>query len=350
MTGVIEVKKSTIVFILIGFLILFSGYNFYFKTTEIKSIEESPVSSKSSNQFQIEMLEKDKESKKELVPTINLASEISNSQTSPASLLHNKFKDNIENKSDKEQLHTFKQKKQPALINLIQEHEVKKGENLFLIAKKYNIDVDTLLGANDITNMNKIKPGMKLKILPVKGQLYKIGPGESLWEIARRFNVNLNKIIEANNIKNPEHIKLGKLLILPGAKPKFGYRDRLKQRFISPVNTRITSYFGQRWDKMHEGIDYAASLSTNVKAAKAGRVIYSGWAKGYGKTVIIKHRRGIKTLYAHNSKLLVHKGEKVYRGTVIAKSGNTGRSTGPHLHFEVQINGKPVNPLNYLHK
>jgi murein DD-endopeptidase MepM/ murein hydrolase activator NlpD len=99
---------------------------------------------------------------------------------------------------------------------------------------------------------------------------------------------------------------------------------------------------------MHEGIDYAVNTGTGVRASRSGKVVYSGWASGYGETIIIEHQKGIRTLYAHNSRLLAHSGEWVEQGEVIARSGNTGHSTGPHLHFEIQINGKPVNPLSYL--
>lgn len=237
----------------------------------------------------------------------------------------------------------------PLLIEQIKIHVVEKGESLWTISRKYDLDIDTLIGANEINNMNRIKPGMRLQILPIKGILYKISPGESLWSISRRFKISLNKIIEANNIANPDMVKPGKLLILPGAKPEFSYKDRLQRKFIKPVNARISSGYGMRWGRMHEGIDFAVNVGTNIVAAGAGKVIYSGWASGYGNTIIIEHRRGLRTLYAHNSRLLAHSGEWVERGEIIAKSGNTGRSTGPHLHFEIQINGRPVNPLNYLY-
>lgn len=235
-----------------------------------------------------------------------------------------------------------------SLMKKIKTHKVKKGETLWSIAHKYNINIDTLIGANDISNMNRIKPGEKIKILPVKGILYNISPGENLSSIANKFDITKEKIIIKNGIKNPKKIQTGKTLLLPGVSPEFSYQDRLDQMFIPPVNARISSYYGQRWGRMHEGIDYAVNPGTGIKAAGGGRIIYSGWSSGYGLLVIIQHQKGLKTLYAHNSKLLVSNGEYVHRGEVIARSGNTGNSTGPHLHFEVQVNGRPANPLNYL--
>jgi len=99
---------------------------------------------------------------------------------------------------------------------------------------------------------------------------------------------------------------------------------------------------------MHTGIDIAVPSGTSVLAANAGKVIYSGYNGGYGNTVIIDHGGKISTLYAHNSKLLVKVGDKVEKGKVISKSGSTGLSTGPHLHFEVRENGQHVDPMKYL--
>lgn len=122
----------------------------------------------------------------------------------------------------------------------------------------------------------------------------------------------------------------------------------------APSYTRISSYYGYRihpitgTKKMHTGIDFAAPSGSKCVAGNSGTVIYSGWYSGYGNTVIIDHGGGISTLYAHNSALLVSKGQKVSKGQQIAKIGSTGNSTGPHCHFEVRVNGKHTNPMSYL--
>lgn len=241
-----------------------------------------------------------------------------------------------------------KQNLDPCLMEQIEFHVVKYGETLWSIAQDHNINIDTLIGANNIDNMNRIKPGDSLLILPVKGILYKIGPGQSLNSIAEDFNINSSLIKDANNITRGQKVNTGRLILIPNVKPEFGYQDRLEKMLIAPLNARISSYYGIRWGRMHEGVDYAVNIGTPIRAAGAGRVEFSGWSNGYGKVVIIEHRKGLKTLYAHNSKLLVRVGEWVERNEVICKSGNTGNSTGPHLHFEVQINSRAVNPLNYL--
>jgi len=116
---------------------------------------------------------------------------------------------------------------------------------------------------------------------------------------------------------------------------------------IWPVSGPITSGFGWRWGRMHEGIDIGAACGTPIHAAASGTVIYSGWMSGYGNFVVIDHGNGLATAYAHQSAIYVS-GGSVSQGQVIGAVGSTGHSTGCHLHFEVRVNGTPVNPLNYL--
>jgi murein DD-endopeptidase MepM/ murein hydrolase activator NlpD len=119
--------------------------------------------------------------------------------------------------------------------------------------------------------------------------------------------------------------------------------------YIKPLSGgRMTSGFGKRWGRMHEGIDWACPVGTAIKASCAGEVVSAGWSNGYGYCVTIRHSDGKQTRYGHLSKILVSAGEKVTQGEKIALSGNTGRSTGPHVHFEIIVNGNQVNPLKYL--
>jgi len=119
-------------------------------------------------------------------------------------------------------------------------------------------------------------------------------------------------------------------------------------QFSWPVSGSVTSGFGSRWGRMHEGIDIAVGQGTPVHAAAAGTVIYAGWMEGYGNLVAIDHGNGLSTAYGHNSALACSVGQTVSAGQVIAYSGSTGHSTGPHVHFEVRVNGSPVDPLGYL--
>jgi murein DD-endopeptidase MepM/ murein hydrolase activator NlpD len=118
--------------------------------------------------------------------------------------------------------------------------------------------------------------------------------------------------------------------------------------FIWPVNGPVVSGFGMRWGRLHAGIDIAVGSGTPIHAAASGRVVYSGWMDGYGNLVAIDHGRGISTAYGHQSSIAVGNGQTVSQGQVIGYVGCTGHCFGPHLHFEVRINGSPVDPLGYL--
>ena len=118
--------------------------------------------------------------------------------------------------------------------------------------------------------------------------------------------------------------------------------------FIWPVHGVLTSGYGWRWGRMHEGIDLAVGVGTPVVAAAAGTVIVAGWLGGYGNLVVIDHGNGIATAYGHNTSVTVGVGQFVEQGQLVSYSGSTGHSTGPHVHFEVRINGSPVDPLGYL--
>lgn len=122
----------------------------------------------------------------------------------------------------------------------------------------------------------------------------------------------------------------------------------LGMTFIKPVSGVLTSRFGGRWGTTHTGVDIGTATGTNIKAANGGTVIFSGWKGSLGKLVVISHGNGIQTYYGHCSSLLVSAGETVSAGQVIAKVGSTGRSTGPHLHFEIRVNGSAINPQSYI--
>ena len=118
--------------------------------------------------------------------------------------------------------------------------------------------------------------------------------------------------------------------------------------YVWPVLGPVTSPFGWRWGRMHEGIDIAVASGTPIRAAAAGTVIYAGWLGGYGNLTIIDHGGGVATAYGHQSSLAASTGSYVAQGQVIGYVGSTGHSTGPHLHFEVRVNGVPQDPLGYL--
>ena len=122
----------------------------------------------------------------------------------------------------------------------------------------------------------------------------------------------------------------------------------LGMSLAKPVSGVLTSRYGYRWGRTHTGIDIGAPTGTSIKAAAAGTVSFSGWKGTLGYLVVLNHGNGIQTYYAHCSKLLVSSGQKVSKGQLIAKVGSTGRSTGPHLHFEIRVNGSSINPQSYI--
>ena len=186
-------------------------------------------------------------------------------------------------------------------------------------------------------NPNMYKGEFKTKVAGVKGE--RVVDAEVYYE----NGIEVGRLVLEEEIMSDPSIKV----VYRGTKdppPRKGTGT-----FAKPITRGIvTSEFGWRWGRRHNGIDIGLPIGSDVKAADGGVVVFSGTKGGYGKCVIIDHGANLKTLYAHNNKLYVKKGDKVFKGQTIAASGNTGVSTGPHLHFEIQKNGTPVNPRNYL--
>ncbi|MCL1911373.1 MAG: peptidoglycan DD-metalloendopeptidase family protein [Leptospirales bacterium] len=233
----------------------------------------------------------------------------------------------------------------------IRKHTVKSGgESLSSIAMKYRISIDTICGSNNLRTYEPLPAGKALIIPSKDGILYTMRNGSNIVAVAKQYNVSLEKILVENSIKNSDFIKMGSVLFIPDAKPQ-----NIIKGFIWPVSGRaITCGYGWRKNpfsaaerEFHAGLDIKANYEW-VKSAMYGKVTYSGWMGGYGMTIIIAHPDGSKTLYAHLSQLVVQNGQYVKQGQIIAKSGSTGRSTGPHLHFEVIKNGRQVNPYTEL--
>lgn len=249
-------------------------------------------------------------------------------------------------------------------------YTVRPGDSISTIAAKRNLTVEEVMDANNLRS-DFIKAGQEL-VLPIvntksenssarsgsvsntnqnKTITYEVQRGDALSNIARIYGTDVKTIKRNNNISG-DRIYIGQELIIEdtGSGP---FRLE-KNAFIWPVRGRISSGFGWRNHPIkktrlfHNGIDIAVSTGTKIKAAAAGEVVYSGWMNGFGYTVIVDHGRGVETLYGHNSRLLVRKGAYVHKGQDVALSGNTGLSTGPHLHFGVLKDEKPLNPRSYL--
>ncbi len=277
-------------------------------------------------------------------------------------------------------------------------YTVGRGDSLWSIANSQGIEIDTLIGSNATKSSSRLRPGATLRIPNQDGIFYTMKKGETIESVAKRYGVSMNKLRQVNLNANTSALKAGDEIFLPGAKPdglmeqkekevkvaevkksekssktssKTAKNDKneknvkLQKGEVAVINTgafrwpimgRINSPFGWRYHPItkrrdfHTGIDIKANRNDPIKAAAPGRVVYSGWMGGYGKVLVIEHFNGQSSLYAHCSSLLVGKGENVSSGKLIAKIGTTGRSTGPHLHFEIRNGNSPVNPIKYLNR
>lgn len=243
----------------------------------------------------------------------------------------------------------------------ILDYPVAEGDTIKSIAAKFDVSESTIRWQNDLSG-DKIKIGQVLKILPVTGIAHKVQKGDTVYSIAKKYDSDAQAIADFpfNTFANDETFELaiGQVIIVPdGVMPAAAATPRVRQitpnagtvvasgQFIWPTAGVIT----QRFAWYHPGLDIASPSGPIVVAADSGSVIYSGWDNtGYGNMVLIDHGNGFKTRYGHLSQIMVVSGQTVGRGSSIGKMGNTGRSTGPHTHFEIYLNGTRVNPLNYL--
>lgn len=231
----------------------------------------------------------------------------------------------------------------------IRKHTVVSGDTLSGIAQQYGIDIETLTAANPgISDL--IHPGDQLAILPNKGVMHQVNTGDTLWDIARTYGIRVEEIKSANS-KNDDLVVVGEKLFIPGA--RWARADTAVargsfSRFIWPTRGEISSPFGWRWGRLHAGVDLANDIGTHVMAARAGQVIWAGWRGGYGYTVMLDHGGGYVSLYGHLDDYFVERGQYVRAGQRIASMGNTGNSTGPHLHFEILKDGEPIDPMGLL--
>jgi len=210
-----------------------------------------------------------------------------------------------------------------------------------------------------------------LHIQTRNGIYHPVQPGETLWSICSAYGADMTSVCMFNGISDPDSIRAGERLFIPGARrplsvgsagagkhpeaaapaaaPPAGGSRKKETTFVWPVKGRVTSGFGLRDGRRHEGIDIEAPRGTPVVAAEAGKVVYSGnGIRGFGNLIIIEHPKQFSTVYAHNEKNLVAVDASVRKGQRIATVGDTGRSQGCHLHFEIRKKVKPMDPMHYL--
>ena len=289
-------------------------------------------------------------------------------------------------------------------------YKVKKKDTIPSIAKRYGIKQDTILMNNKDALNNKMKVGDTITFPSIDGLYYKLEKNDTLAKIAKKYGISVVDIVDYNNI-NPKKLKAGSTIFLKGVtlqkykdvegrliaaqqakedKKKNKNKEKEKEKekpekppketkgsppppppednddggrsaaysgagFAYPVRyAGVSSPFGNRYHPvlkryiLHTGVDLVAKY-VPLRAAKAGVVTFAGNMSGYGKIIIIRHDNGYETRYAHLSVISTNVGEHVNQGDLIGKTGNSGRTTGAHLHFEIRQNGVPKNPMKYLH-
>ena len=285
-------------------------------------------------------------------------------------------------------------------------YKIKKKDTIPAIAKRYGVKQDTILINNKDALNNKLKIGDAITFPSIDGLYYKLEKNDTLAKIAKKYGISVVDIVDYNNI-NPKKLKAGSTIFLKGVtlqkykdvegrliaaqqakEDKKKNKEKEKEKpekppkgakgsappppppqddddggksaeysgagFAYPVRyAGVSSPFGNRYHPvlkryiLHTGVDLVAKY-VPLRAAKAGVVTFAGNMSGYGKIIIIRHDNGYETRYAHLSVISTNVGEHVNQGDLIGKTGNSGRTTGAHLHFEIRQNGVPKNPMKYL--
>ncbi|NLB18815.1 MAG: M23 family metallopeptidase [Syntrophomonadaceae bacterium] len=232
-------------------------------------------------------------------------------------------------------------------------YRVNKGDTVGDVAMKTGSDVESIMAMNNLKDNRLVVERQYLSVPWGRNGYYTVKPGDTFWGIARNHKINLSQLIAANSGKNPQRLAIGDRIKIPLTSATTAVGANQPSRSVSglfswPVFGTISSNFGWRGKSYHHGLDIACPMNTPIRAAKAGRVSFAGTKSVYGRMVIISHGQGVETHYAHASKLMVKEGQDVMRGQVIALVGVSGRTTGPHVHFEIKNDGKAVNPTKYL--
>ena len=242
-------------------------------------------------------------------------------------------------------------------VRPVNTYEVKKGDTLSSIASQYAIPTDDLAYANGLAD-DSIGPGDKLLIPPGQGALYFVKTGDTVASVATMFKVDPSVIMAYNRLYfEPEHFAPEQLIFVPGAevpavkRTQYGSITSVPTGALPartgglswPVNGIITQYFW--WG--HTGVDIAAPYGTTIMSSDDGVVVATGWVAVGGLRVCVQHSGGLQTCYYHTGAVFVSPGQTVTRGQPLASIGMTGVTTGPHVHWELKLNGAAVNPLLY---
>jgi murein DD-endopeptidase MepM/ murein hydrolase activator NlpD len=234
-------------------------------------------------------------------------------------------------------------------------YRVVKGDTISEIADRFGITTDSIVTFNAITNARALSIGKYLKIPTLNGILYEVRKGDTAASLAASYKISEERIKDVNRLGD-DPVAIGRKLFLPDARlSSWVLREISGDLFSWPVRGWITSWYGWRDDPFtgtrifHSGLDIGASKGTSIRAAMEGVVSATGYSTTSGNYIVLRHHSGYSTLYAHLDRIDVRPGRSVTQSTVIGTVGNTGYSTGPHLHFTVSKHGRTMNPMTVLH-
>ncbi len=229
----------------------------------------------------------------------------------------------------------------------ISTYVVRQGDTLSSVAKMFGVSSNTIVWANDLKSKT-LKVGQELAILPVSGVRHTVKSGDTIASIAKKYSAAQSDILDYNDLATNAKLKVGDEIIIPNGEVSVtsGAKTSVAQKVTSGLKEAVGYYLrpivgGKKSQGIHgyNGVDLAAPVGTPIMAAAEGTVVIartSGYNGGYGLYVAIKHTNGTQTVYGHMSRVSVRVGQRVEQGDIIGAVGNTGRSTGPHIHFEVR--------------
>ncbi|GMO54709.1 MAG: hypothetical protein Ta2G_13700 [Termitinemataceae bacterium] len=235
-------------------------------------------------------------------------------------------------------------------------YTMESGDMIGKLAERTALDQGTLISVNNIKNTRAIQAGKSLLIPNQDGIMHKMATGETLSLLAEKYKIEVSSIVTANELFD-ENVTSDLSIFLPGAKLDYSELQEINgDLFIWPISSRrITSRYGYRKSPItgargfHSGLDIGAPTGVPIRSAMPGRVTTTGWSNVFGNYVVVSHHSGYRTLYAHMSVITAKSGAYVDLGQKIGEVGNTGQSTGPHLHFQVYKDGRTVNPTLLMH-
>lgn len=256
---------------------------------------------------------------------------------------------------------------------------VRRGDTVYGLSQRYNVSTRAIIDANRLRPPFTLQVGQRLKLPAPKHHV--VARGETLYGVSRRYGLDMRSLARVNGLRSPYMLQVGQRLAIPGGAAKSATRKstppkakpsrkptktattpskpktplgkpppRSKSGFEWPVRGRLVSGFGPKAGGLHnDGVNIASSSGSPVKAAQNGVVAYAGTAiDGYGRLILVKHADGWTSAYAHNKVMLVARGDKVKRGQVIAKVGQTGDVKSPQLHFELRKGTRAVDPIKLM--